>query len=136
MTSFIEANACTNEELFQEMKAHQNTNEPRTKLLIDCLISAQDYEHFYRIAHREGLKYHLPCGNPKCGTCALREGRPLPTAETIRIGGGAKEYSDSKSDYDEYDRRGNDSKADSKGCSPSSRNSKGTVDDDDNSGAK
>jgi hypothetical protein len=151
MNNFLETNDIAPDELFREMKEYQGkTEDMRQKMLIDCLISASDYEHFYRIAYREGLKVHLPCGNPKCGTCALREGRPLPVvAPSTSSSSGAKE-SDSKGGYDEdidrfEERRrtgGGGSKAEGKDdgeageASPSAAGSKGGDNDDYKSGSK
>ena len=57
-------------------------SDTKQRQFVEYLLASSDYEVFYRVMMREGAKVHLPCGNPKCGTCALKAGRPLPIASS------------------------------------------------------
>lgn len=102
MSGFLETNDISMDEFMSEMKAHQGKGDNmQQKLLIDCLISAGDYEHFYRIAYREGMKVHLPCGNPRCVTCAIREGRPIPQPVVVNAAGAKADSKGGEEDGEE-----------------------------------
>eukprot|EP01035_Chromulina_nebulosa_P019483 gene19483-25369_t len=58
LTTYIQSLNCSIDEFYDDVRAaKEETTDPYLLQFIECLLASADYESFYKVMHREGLKY-------------------------------------------------------------------------------